>query len=245
MIKIPFRSLKKFSVLVGTPHHEVKNYALDTYLPRVTNLTYPNYNILVADNSPTRKNYKMLSKQGIECVYVKPKAKTNQQYIAESHEALRLEAIRRGVDFLLHYESDEIPPHDIIERLMVHQLPVVSAMYFIDEGHYSHLMLQEIEDRGDYIRDTRNIDGGEDILVVDGTVKRVYACGLGMTLIHKDVFTRIKFRWERGISAHPDTFFAADLNALGIPQYLDTSILCEHRNTRWATVLDSIIMPTN
>lgn len=240
MFSLPYKKLKKFKVLVVTPHNEVKNYCLDDFLSRLTNLTYKNYDILIADNSKTKKNVKMLMARGIPAIYIKPKKKVNQKYILESHEALRFMAIKGKYDFMLHLESDIIPPHDIIERLLVHQKQVVSASYFIGQGEDSHLMVQEIEDRGELMRETRNVENGQDIMLMDGKLKQVYACGLGTMLIHKSVFEKVKFRWEEGAPVHPDTYFANDLNILDIKQYLDTSILVEHRNQTWTTVTDAV-----
>ena len=62
-------------------------------------------------------------------------------------------------------------------------------------------------------------------------------------LIHRSVFKRVKFRAVEGVDAHPDTLFALDLDGLNIPQYLDTSIYCEHRNTSWVTKLDAFVSP--
>jgi cellulose synthase/poly-beta-1,6-N-acetylglucosamine synthase-like glycosyltransferase len=232
--------LKKseIKVLVITPQNEVKNYCSDEWSSRVTNLTYPNYDIMMADNSSTNKNKKKIMKMGIDCIHIKPKHKSNQKYIAESHEALRNYALIRGYHFVLHLESDVIPPHDIIERLLVHRKKVVSAMYFIDFGVDSHLMLQNIENVGGTVKHTTMINEGHDIQIVDGQLHEVYACGLGACLIHRSVLEQIKFRHEEGASAHPDSFFAADLRQLGIKQYLDTSIICDHKNSSWATVTD-------
>lgn len=239
-LKLPFRKLKKFRVLVGTPHNSVKNYCFDEFLVSTTNLTYKHYDILIADNSRDKKNVKQLMKMGIDSVYVKPKNKANQRYIAESHEELRKAALRGKYDYLLHLESDIFPPADIIERLLVHQEAVVSAMYFINEGADSHLMLQDIEQNGSFIRETRNVSNGKDILRVTGKLEEVYSAGLGCCLLHKDVLKQIKFRWEDGAPAHPDSFFSADLNALGIKQYVDTDILCKHDNRSWSTITDYV-----
>lgn len=227
-------------VLVVTPHNVVKNYCLEEWASRVTNLTYKNYDILIADNSPDNKNRKKLMKMGLNAIHIKPRDKANQKYIAESHEALKHHALTMGYDFILHLESDIIPPHDIIERLLVHRKKIVSAMYFIDFGTDSHLMLQNIENLGGNLKHTTMINEGQDINIVDGQLHDVYACGLGCTLIHRSILETINFRWEEGASAHPDSFFAADLRALNIKQYLDTSILCEHRNSSWSIITDKI-----
>lgn len=227
------KHLKKFKVLVGTPHADRKMYCQDQMLAIIKSLTYPYYTAIIADNSDTRKNYKKIVKQGINAVWVDPHKKSSRRYIAESHEVIRRQAISEGVDFLFHLEDDIIPPLDIIERLMAHQKQVVSGMYFINQGHNSHLMIQDNEKEFYSLMHTRNVDEGRDINYVDGTLKQVYACGLGCTLIHKSVFTKIPFRYEEDVDAHPDTFFAHDLKQANIPQYLDTSILCEHNNVSW------------
>ena len=229
----PFKSLKKFKVLVAAPQNEVKNYCSDEYLSRITNLTYKNYDILIVDNSETNDNAKKLRKLGIKCLHVKPKQKENQKYIAESQELIRLEALRGGYDFVMMIETDVIVPHDIIERLLAHQKQVVSGTYFIGEGSDSRLMLQDIEKTGKHFRHTVNIDGGYGILKVDGKLNQVLHAGLGNTLIHKSVLEQIKFRWIEGVDSHSDTFFAVDLDMLGIPVFVDTSLHSKHLNTSW------------
>lgn len=232
-MKQQFRRAKKnYKVLVAAPHADRKNQTIEEYLKRVKSLTYGNYDILLVDNSSNRKNYKMLIKHDINVLYVKPKKKESQIFIAESHEAIRKFALERGYAFVLHLETDVFPPHDIIERLLVHEKSVVSAPYMINFGHNSHLMIQDIEDFGD-IRETVNVDNGADFLRVDGELQQVYSVGLGCSLIHRSVLEQITFRAQKGASPHPDSFFAMDLDAMQIPQYLDTSILCDHRNTEW------------
>jgi len=190
--------------------------------------------VLLADNSPTPKNYKALLKRGINCIYVKPKQKVNQVFITESHNEIRKYAIRHGYDYILHLETDIIPPVDIIERLLLGQKQVISALYFVDEGPYSHLMVQELEPTELQYQHTRNVQAPFDILKCTGKVEQVYACGLGCILIHKNVFERIPFRWLTGSPTHADTAFALDLKLAGIPQWVDMSIICQHRNMSWA-----------
>jgi len=238
-----FSTLKKFKVLVGCPHSDIKNYALDDYLSMITKLTYSNYDVLIVDNSKDNKNTVKIRKSGIPCLHVKPKHKSNQAYIAESQELLRLAAIKGGYDFLIFIESDIRVQSDIIERLLSHQKQVVSAPYFINHGHESHIMLQQIEKNGDAVRFTLNEDNGYDILSIDGKLKKVYACGFGCIAIHKSVLEKIKFRWVEGADTHADSIFAADLNYMQIPMYLDTQILCDHLNSNWSEVTDAALIP--
>lgn len=235
---IPNRKRKMSKVLVGTPHADVKNYCFDNYVKNVKSLTYPNYDILVVDNSKDNKNTKKFKKAGIPAVHIKRRNKSSREVMAQSHEYLRKAALDGGYDFLLHYESDLSSPINIIETLLSHQLPVVSAAYLINHGHKSHLMAQEIEEDAPGERKTISLDEGSDIHIIDGNLHEGFAFGLGMCLIHKDVLKQIEFRYEEGVDAHPDTFFANDLAQLKIKQYVDTSVLCKHDNRDWSFIKD-------
>lgn len=231
-----YSKLKKFKILIGTPHAEIKNYCLDNYVAAVKGLTYDNYKVLVVDNSDTHNNKKMIVKMGLPAIHIKRGNKSTRQLMAESSEYLRKTALSGGYDFLLHFESDIIPPPNVIERLLSHQLAVVSGMYFIGHGSESHLMVQEIENQETGIRETINIKDGHDIKYANGKLHQVYACGLGMTLIHRSILEQIEFRYVDGIDIHPDSFFAHDLKQMGIAQYLDGGILCKHDNMEWSKI---------
>ena len=220
-------------VLVATPHADRKNYCLPQFLEVLESLSYPNMEILVVDNSESRKNLKMFVKKGIRCIHVKPRQKSNIKYVCESHNEIRDYAIRNNFPLILHLESDIIPPPNIIEQLLAHKKKVVGATYFIAGGDNSHLVNIEIEKEGVSTRLTKRMLEANDFNFVDGTLKQVHSTGLGCILIHTDIFERVPFRFEEGIDAHPDTFFALDLQELGIPIFCDTSIICQHNNTEW------------
>ena len=206
----PSNITKNHRVLVGTPHSDKKNYCIEDYIARVRSLTYNNYDVLIVDNSESRKNYKRFIKEGLKAIHIKPNNHPIQKVIADSHEAIRQYAVRNNYDYLLHYESDLISPPDVIERLMIHNLQIVSAMYMINFGADSHLMAQKIEGFGD-LRETINIQNGSELLLIDGKLKKVFHCGLGMVLIHKGVLDKFTFRWDYGASVHADSFFAFDM----------------------------------
>jgi len=223
---------KKPTVLIGVPHSDKKNYCFDEFIDRIKSFTYPNYDILIVDNSESRKNYKRIIKEGFKAIHIKPKNKSIYQILAESHEEIRKYAINNNFDYLFHLEDDIFPPLNVIECLMLHKLPIVSGMYMINFGEDSHLMAQEVETEGS-IRETINKKNGSDLLMVDGSLKRVFHCGLGCILIHKSQLNKFQFRFQEGVHMHPDSFFALDTDALGIQKYIDTSVLCEHKNVEW------------
>lgn len=226
---------RRHRVLIGTPHSDKKNYCIEDYIAAVKSFTYPYCDILIVDNSESRKNYKRFIKEGFKSIHIKPNNNPIQKTLADSHEAIRKYAIANNYDYLFHFESDLIPPPDVIERLMIHNLPIVSGMYMINFGDSSHLMAQKIENFGE-LRETCNVKDGSDLLMVDGKLKNTFHCGLGCILIHKKVLNQFEFRYERGVQIHPDSFFAFDIDALGIPKYIDTSVLCVHNNSEWIYV---------
>ena len=57
-------------------------------------------------------------------------------------------ALENDFDYLLHLETDIFPPTDVIERLLDAKQKVVGAMYHIELGERSTLMIQQIEDFG-------------------------------------------------------------------------------------------------
>jgi len=222
---------REWRVLVGTPTSDKKIYCQDDFISNIKSFSYPHTNLIV-DNSVDRKNHKRIMKDGINSIHIKPNNRHIYSILAESHEEIRKYAIRNDFDYLLHLESDVFPPSDIIQRLLIHDKEIVSAMYMIDFGSESHLMAQEMEDIGS-IRETRNLKNGQDLLFVNGGLQKIFHCGLGCVLIRRDVLEQIQFRWENGASIAPDGFFAGDVDALGYEKFIDTSILAKHINEEW------------
>jgi len=224
-------------ILVASPTADVKDYCFNEWLSNVNNFTYPNLEIMICDNSEKRDYYIQLkdtykNQENINFHRVTP-SQYNLSFkhiLAKSHDRCRLFALENDFDYLLHLETDVFPPINVIERLLDARKKVVGAMYFIEEGENSKLMVQQIEDWGIDHRETYNLEEN-DILLVNGELKKVFSCGLGCVLIEKSILKNIVFRYEEGSPVHPDSFFYADLDSKNIPVYLDTSILCEHKNT--------------
>ncbi len=220
-------------VLVCCPTSSAKEYCQEEYIKNFHELTYPNKELFMVDNSDDRTNSLELKRLGAKVKYVNPKEMHISELIAKSHEECRLYAVKHNFDIILHKESDIISPPDTIERLMAHNKPVAHAMYHIEFGEKSHLMITLKEEDGEVHREMQNLEL-TDLAFVDGSLKRVYGAGLGCALIRRKVFTKIKFRYKKEALTQPsDSWFSYDLHQLGIPNYLDTSLLCEHLNSPW------------
>ena len=221
-------------VLICAPTAEVKDYCFDEWLENVRSFTYPNFEIFLADNSETKHYYKHLIKSGIQATHIKHKGRSVVQRMALSHEACRLHAISTRAEFMLHLESDVFPKEDIIGELLFARKRVVGAMYHIKQGEESELLIQAYDDTASQHLSIHPTIKDPILDFVDGTVKPVFHCGLGCMLIHRSVFKKISFRYDKNINQHPDSFWALDLFDNGITNHVHTGLICEHRNfTTW------------
>lgn len=221
-------------VLICAPQHESKNYIFDEWSKRVNALTYPNYDVFLADNSPNEDNLKRINEKGIRAVLVPQSEKGLKQTIADAHNRCRKEAIEGGYEYILHLETDIIPPLDVIERLLSHNKKICAGTYDVLHGSERKAMIQTDENLHKMIK-YRVFEYPENAepLFFDGTVKKVFHAGLGCVLIHVSVLARIPFRYEAGLDYHPDTFFALDCFHSNTDIYVDTNIYCDHHNRTW------------
>lgn len=109
-------------VLVTCPTHQVKEYCFQAWIDNVKNLTYPNYDILVVDNSPDES---YVEKWGNQIPMLHIEADQDPQKaglrMCQSMALVQKKFLEGDYDFWMNIEADNIPPKDIIERLMKYQ----------------------------------------------------------------------------------------------------------------------------
>ena len=118
-------------VLVGSPVSRHHAYCTKEYLESIKNLSYPNYDILLVDNSETEEWYNQIKESsGVKIVrhgYDKP---TVKERMVACRNYLRSYALENGYDYFLDLDQDVIPPRDVIERLLSHKKDFVTGIYF-------------------------------------------------------------------------------------------------------------------
>lgn len=82
----------------------------------------------------------------------------------------------------------------------------------------------------------RQLNRKEMDLFIDGTIKQVTGCGLGCTLIERQVLEHFKFRINIKYNFHDDTLFYADLFNARVPVFLHTGLNIRHDNQDWADI---------
>jgi glycosyltransferase involved in cell wall biosynthesis len=143
------------------------------------------------------------------------------------------QALSSGCEYIYFLDSDVIPPHDAILRLMAHKKPIVSGLYC-----------------------RRSPPKGIPVMIKDGqwitnfpqnSLIEVDLVGAGCLLIHRNLLERFPgqrpgkrwFDWRvdmKGQPGFPDgtclsedfTFNRAIKEKLGISTYVDTSVICQH-----------------
>ncbi len=219
-------------ILVGCPTYDGMEYCMESYVRHVQHLSYPNYDILLVDNSKNDAYKKKLEKHGINVIKDAWQEKPIERVIS-SRNILRQYAIDSKYDYLLMLEQDVIPPQQVIQMLLRHNKPVVSGIYFkpftlnikfqnkvVRRKELRPLLYAPVPGQPDKLHFCTKKDVSGNYLV------KAAASGLGCMLIHKDIFSQIPFRSDG--TAYDDMFFCQDLRSRNIPLYADTSVKCRH-----------------
>ena len=237
----------KPKILLASTTNIVKDYCLFDWLDHIKRLTYPDLEIFIVDNSHTPLFSQRISEMGFNCVWEDPKERESRYYMASSNERCRVKFLAGDYDMFFSLECDIFPQFDIIERLLSHNVDVCGTTYWTDHGYNTHLQLSEIyclhADENTHTKEfkERQLSFEEGQLFMDGTLKPVYANGMGCKLIKRWVLEKIGFRIDPNNVGFADSFFNEDLWKNGIINYVDTQIIPLHRNSNWNTVLaDSI-----
>tara|TARA_Y100000114_G_scaffold156344_1_gene183216 strand:+ start:3099 stop:3854 length:756 start_codon:yes stop_codon:yes gene_type:complete len=232
--------MKKPKVLVCSPQHESKMYCWEDWVKNVKNFTYPNFDVYLADNSETDNNVNIIKSEGFFADHTPRKHEKLLFHINDSHNQCRDFLLKNNYDYMFHLETDLFPPIDVIERLMFHDRDVISGTYDIFHGEERKLMIQEDEEYDKSIRSYRKISYAEEreSLFYNGKINKVYHAGIGCVLIKKHVIEKIPFRIVDNTMFHSDTWFSTDLSNLDIPYFVDSTIMCKHKNFTWLTKFD-------
>ena len=235
-------------VLIASPTASAKDYSFDAWIENVFGFMYPNFDIVMFDNTNDGGKYAQELNERVRLKYadkkprfkcfnslVKHNAEINNIYmkLALSHNDCRDFCLNNNYDYMLHLESDIFPPNDVIERLIFHKKNIIGGMYHIYDGFDRTLLIYNHLELAPNSVTSKVCTLDDEILLVNGGVIKIAQCGLGCILISNKVLKKIKFRYENFSECYPDTLFAEDSHKYNIPTYCDTSIVCRHDNKFW------------
>jgi len=231
--------MKNPKVLLASPINLIKYYVIFDWLDRLAQLTYDNFDIFLVDNTENPAFASGLRNLGYDCFRVDPTGQEAREYMAASNEIMRKKVLYEKYDYLFLLECDIIPPVSVIEMLLLRNKPVVGAAYWTGHGDETKKQLRTVDPiaPGHFLN--RNLDLEETFEFMDGNCKPAFANGNGCILIHRSILDQIRFRVDEGIG-FADNFFHNDLLALGILNWVDSSIQLVHHNLDWNIVYDNI-----
>lgn len=221
-------------VMLFAPISDIKNYVIDEWMRCVTNLTYPNYGIVLVDNSENKQYRKDLQARypGVTILHYPPNENGAMHIITGSQNVARKFVLDTLSEYAFSLECDVFPTFDVIERLMAHDKNICAATYPIREGAERKLLINLAKsNKFEFMQ--RELDADEALRFMDGKVKEIHSAGLGCVLMKRQVLERIQFRYVEGQKAYSDTYFALDAHFAGYQQYLDTSFTCRHESSDW------------
>lgn len=228
-------------VLVGCPTYQGKAYILDRYAARVKELDYPNYDILLVDNSEDGGAYrKRIERLGLPCV-TGPRRKQSDVRLAASRNVLRERAVLGGYDYYFSLEQDVIPPRDILTRLVGHKKDVVGGWYYNSVSVAS----STTKDVARYLKEPclaltlpsrpqtslavwREKERLSAKLGSTSGLLRVDLGSLGVTLLSRRTLEEVPFHYDPLHQNYDDVIFFRLLKSRRIPAFVDTDLLVPH-----------------
>jgi len=247
--------LKYPKVLIGTPIYKGKEYIRKEFVQRVKELTYPNFDFLLVDNSKGTSYTAKLRRDGLRVVRT-PRGNNARDALRNSENYLIERVVNGEYEYLFMLESDVIPHRDVIQRLMAHMDPhhiditkgkrIIGCPYHIGlkTKNLCIAQLKYYEDQE--AMGCEYLTPGDERDFIGTGLQKVHAMGVGCTLMHRSLFELnlpikgqpIRF-WYSTLDdirmadtvqrKWPDTYFYLDLENNKVPVYCDSDQYVLHK----------------
>lgn len=180
-------------VLVCIPINKIKLYCAKQLFEFLDNITYQNKDILI---------YYDTNKYG------------TKDNIKRIREYFRQVFLKGDYSHCMFIGCDTIPPTDIIEKLMKHNVDVVGGVYNgrpINSDNAKNVIAWKYN--GD--------------IIFNGSLQQVDGMGMDCVLFTKNAMSKVSFLdWEVNDDDYP--FYKKLFIDYGIHTYLDTNVYCKH-----------------
>jgi len=216
-------------VMIGIVTYEGKDYCFKEFLECLKSLTYPNFDIVIADTSPLPDTYyQKLKKKLKKATVLKSEFNSvDKRFNVRDGRNLLLKHFNQHpeYEYFFSLEIDNLPPKNVIETLLSEKKDVVGGWYNL-KGNYPSISMVS----------PRLIDH---VMFPDfkkiSPVFRVFMMGLGCVLIHRSVFDKIgKFKilkvfpFGQEVNWYDDVFFYLECEGAQIKCYCIRDLQIPH-----------------
>lgn len=143
--------------------------------------------------------------------------------------------LKTDCDWVLYIETDMSHPEDTVEKLLRHNLPVVSGVQTWKTKPFTPMIYRYRpkvlwgvgEDTQEKTGPYQAVDEKE----LDGKLLSIDGCATGCLLVKREVFEKIPRPWFSFTEGTQDFYFCRKVLAAGFPIYCDSSVQCGHFTT--------------
>lgn len=245
-------------ILVGAPVCKHYDYCLDKYLIALKNFDYPNYDILLIDNSDDESFYEKLKSLNIPVIRKGNENPSIKMKMIIGRNYLREKVLNEKYEWFFNLDQDVIPPKDTLKKLISHDKKVITGIYYnyfkVNEEwkkqpilyrNLSKEEINEIEQKGkEWLKQKSleiytRLEGNKGDYsktyieltneeVEDSKLIEVVSCGTGCIMIHRSILEKLDFKFNQ-LLGFDDVIFCDEVrNLLHEKVWCDTSIKCEH-----------------
>lgn len=213
-------------VLIGCPTYEKQAYCLDRFITAIKNIDYPEYELLIVENTEDNDAYyKKIKENGINVIKDNTKGKARLK-LEKARNIFRKKVLEENFDYLLTVDQDIIVPPNVLQKLINAKKDLISAVYF------THMEKNGIVKTIPVL--FINTANPEQVthLSIDEAFKdqiiKIRACGLGCLLISKKCLEKVDFNFESNFPGGEDVYFCKQAQEKGFEIFADTSVKCRH-----------------
>lgn len=223
-------------VLIACPLGDGKEYSINEWFGWIAHQSWQDYDVCVCVNGRSQKSIdekKLLLEQVlirdrplIVLEHSYEEYDTMKMRLMKAREKIRSYAVAKGYDYLFFLDSDTIPVLlDSIQLLVNQDKSVVSGLYcYKGTAQPVVLDLQTVTNV--------SIKYCEELMMQNVSV-RVWGFGFGCVLIHKDVFSKVPFRYsDKKENWTEDFVYCEALDKENIDRWFYPRVACRHMHAR-------------
>lgn len=206
----------------------------------------PKILIGVAVGETSRHNFFHQNLYTLDKTHVAAVSMVNGRSPAASRNIIIKQALENNFTHIFFLDDDNIPPQDVIQRLLAHNVDIVTGLYLHHSYPHKPIIFNNTLPDGSALYHPL-VNGEHELIEIEN-------CGLGSVLINCEVFRKTRFPWVALGQLDPenwcdDFYFFRKARAAGFKIYCDLTVKVGHlgyhvvtphyEDGRWFTTYNS------